>query len=190
MLERRLIAGLITKECADAHGDTCDYESTKPAYQRYSAGCAELTNGQAFGILCESHKKYPVGKAIAPPEFDDDARTIRMIFEVSDADIWEKVLNGFYTGFSHWIKVVKRWNQNGKSFYTGQPVEISVCRLPVLRCARLEVVPSVRRMRLNPPAPICPICGSGLAVYGVVSVCNVCGRTLPKGELGMGLGAQ
>jgi hypothetical protein len=179
----KLIRGLITCQLPDSVGDVCHYETTKPFYQRYCDMCAEETNGDAFGVLCASHNSVPVGKAVEPPEFNDAERSIWMMFEITDAETWNLILNGHYTGFSHKVKIVKRWNHDGFAFYTGKPIEISVAHLPLLRCAKLEILPSIHCVMVRPSSPVCPVCGSALSGYTDISVCNSCALTFPKYEI-------
>lgn len=159
---KRLVYGIVTAEQPDNTGEICDYASSKPYYQRWSAGFAELTDGRSLGNLRVMHGNVVAGKLTAI-DFDDDAAEISICAKITDDNIWSDVLDGVYTGFSHGGKYAKRWPdpKNPRlTRYTACPVEISIVDSPCLPGATFAIVKADGSMELRkfvpPPAADAP----------------------------------
>ena len=139
---RRVIYGYATAELPDKAGEICDYASTKPYYEQWSAGCAKASDGKSFGNLRAMHGKIAAGK-VTSIAFNDDAKRIEIAAKIVDDDEWRKIEEGVYTGFSQGGSYVKRWpDPENPDFtrYTACPTEISLVDLPCLSEASFELV--------------------------------------------------
>jgi hypothetical protein len=139
---QRMIYGYATAELPDKAGEICDYASTKPHYEQWSADCAKASGGKSFGNLRAMHGKIAAGK-ISAIAFNDDARRIEIAARIVDNDEWRKIEEGVYTGFSQGGAYVKRWpDPDNPDFtrYTACPTEISLVDLPCLPQASFELV--------------------------------------------------
>jgi hypothetical protein len=139
---RRLIYGYATAEAPDKAGEICDYASTKPYYEQWSADCAKASGGKSFGNLRAMHGKIAAGK-ISSIAFNDEAKRIEITAKIVDDDEWRKIEEGVYTGFSQGGAYVKCWpdpENPDYTRYTACPNEISLVDLPCLPEASFELV--------------------------------------------------
>ena len=138
----RLVYGLATAEVPDRAGEVCDYASTKPFYEKWSAEIAASSGGRSFGNLRAMHGQVAAGKVTAIG-FNDEARQIEICAKVIDDGEWTKVTEGVYTGFSQGGRYARRWTgDDGATRYTAEPHEISLVDLPCLAEARFEMIKS------------------------------------------------
>lgn len=136
----RLVYGLATAEVPDRAGEVCDYASTKPLYESWSAEISKNTGGRSFGTLRAMHGPVAAGKVTAIA-FNDEARQIEICAKVVDDAEWAKVEEGVYTGFSQGGRYARRWTDDaGATRYTAEPHEISLVDLPCLAEARFEMI--------------------------------------------------
>jgi hypothetical protein len=162
---KRLVYGMVTAEMPDLDGEICDYESSKPLYEKWSGAIAKATDGKSLGNLRGMHSKVAAGK-LTDIAFDDTGKSIEICCKVVDDNEWLKVDEGVYTGFSHGGKAVKRWKDDAdptKVRYTIDPYEVSLVDLPCLAEATFQVVKAdgaveVRKFKpsaapIEPPAP-------------------------------------
>ena len=140
-LDRRLVTGVATAETPDRSGEICDYASSKPYFEKWSAEALEASGGKSLGAVRAMHGRIAAGK-LTGIEFDDEARRIVVAAKIVDDDEWRKVTEGVYTGFSQGGRYVKRWPdpESGLVRYTAEPHEISLVDLPCLPDATFEVV--------------------------------------------------
>ena len=140
-IEKRLVFGLATAQEPDLSGEVCDYATTKPYYEAWSADVHKKSGGKSVGNLRAMHSNKAAGKVV-DIAFDDDARKIEICAKVVDDNEWQKVQEGVYTGFSQGGKYVKRWDDeaSGLTYYTADPTEISLVDLPCLPTATFSVV--------------------------------------------------
>jgi len=139
---QRLVYGIATAECEDRMGEICDYASTKPLYQKWSAEIAQSSKGKSRGNLRAMHGAVAAGK-ITSLAFNDDERQIEICAKVIDDAEWRKVEEGVYTGFSQGGTYAERWTDaDGRTRYTAAPSEISLVDLPCLPQARFEMIKS------------------------------------------------
>ena len=137
---RRLVYGLATAEVPDRAGEVCDYASTKPLYEKWSAEIAATSGGLSKGNLRAMHGQVAAGKVTALA-FNDEAKQIEICAKVVDDGEWAKVVEGVYTGFSQGGRYAKRWTDAaGATRYTAEPHEISLVDLPCLAEARFEMI--------------------------------------------------
>ena len=139
--DRRLVYGIATAEVADRAGEICDYQSTKPYYEAWSAGMNEASGGKSLGALRAMHGRVAAGK-ITDIAFDDEGKRIMIAAKIVDDDEWRKVEEGVYTGFSQGGRYVRRWSDPGGELtrYTADPSEISLVDLPCVASATFEMI--------------------------------------------------
>lgn len=137
---KREVWGVATAEAPDKDGEICDYQTTKPNYQKWSAEIAKATGGQSLGNVREMHQPSAVGKIIAI-DFDDAEKHISVGAKIVDDEAWRKCAAGVYTGFSHGGRYVKSWPDPADETltrYTADPSEISIVDNPALEAAHFE----------------------------------------------------
>ena len=137
----RMVFGVATAEEPDRSGEICDYASSKPYFERWSADISKSSGGKSLGNVREMHGKSAAGKLTAIT-FDDDAKAIKVAAKIVDDKAWEKVLEGVYTGFSQGGRYVKRWPDPDSDMtrYTAEPMELSLVDLPCLPGATFSVI--------------------------------------------------
>lgn len=136
------VYGLVTAERVDLEDEVCEYDSTKPFYQklvtRYSKATGSVDGMESsIAPLREMHQLKAVGcgKSI---NFDDDAKTIHMGFHVVETEAAKKVKAGVLIGFSQGGDYVKTWKKNGNTWYTADPGEVSLVDSPCLEDALIS----------------------------------------------------
>ena len=97
--QQRLVYGVATAEAEDRAGEICDYNSTKPLYEKWSQEIARWTGGKSRGDLRAMHGAVAAGKVTAL-NFNDKKKQIEICAKVVDDAEWKKVTEGVYTGFS------------------------------------------------------------------------------------------
>ncbi|MET4238615.1 hypothetical protein [Bradyrhizobium sp. RT10b] len=136
---QRLVYGLATAEKVDRSGEVCDYESTKPFYEKWSGDIAKTTDGKSLGNVRAMHGKVAAGKVTAI-NFNDSDKQIEICAKVVDDNEWKKVEEGVYTGFSQGGAYVKRWKDGDVQKYTADPSEVSLVDLPCLDIATFSII--------------------------------------------------
>lgn len=137
---RRFVYGVATAEIEDRTGEICDYASTKPLYEKWSAEIAESTRGKSLGNLRAMHGPIAAGK-VTEITFNDPKKQIEICAKVVDDAEWAKVIEGVYTGFSQGGTYERRWTDaEGRTRYTAAPNEISLVDLPCLPEATFEMI--------------------------------------------------
>jgi hypothetical protein len=135
--ENRLVYGTIAAEEIDNSGEIFDYESSKPNFEKWSDDQYEASDGKSKGNVRAMHTSKAAGK-LTDISYNDDTKTIEGVAKIVDGDEWEKVLEGVYTGFSMGGRYAKRWNDNGTTRYTAQPVEVSIVDKPCIKSALFD----------------------------------------------------
>ena len=140
-LDERIVTGVATAETPDRSGEICDYASSKPYFEKWSAEALAASGGKSLGAVRAMHGRVAAGK-LTGIAFNDDAKRIIVAAKIVDDDEWLKVCEGVYTGFSQGGRYVKRWPDPNSSLtrYTAEPQEISLVDLPCLPDATFEVV--------------------------------------------------
>jgi hypothetical protein len=137
---QRLVYGVATAEAEDRAGEICDYESTRPYYEKWSEEIAKSTGGRSRGNLRAMHGAVAAGKVTALT-FNDAAKQIEICAKVVDDAEWAKVEEGVYTGFSQGGSYVRRWTDaEGRLRYTANPSEVSLVDLPCLAESSFEMI--------------------------------------------------
>ena len=136
------VYGLVTAEKPDQEDEICEYESTKPFYQKLVARYAKATGAvegmeQSIAPLREMHQLKAVGcgKSIS---FDDNAKTIHMGFHVVESEACKKVKAGVLIGFSQGGDYIKQWVKGKYTWYTADPGEVSLVDSPCLEDALIQ----------------------------------------------------
>jgi hypothetical protein len=137
---RREVYGVVTSETPDKDGEICDYASTVPHYQAWSAEFEKATEGKSKGNVREMHTHSAVGK-VAELVCDDAAKTIAVRARIVDDEAWRKCQEGVYTGFSHGGEYIGELKPEGAfKRYTARPTEISLVDNPCNPDAHFEYV--------------------------------------------------
>jgi hypothetical protein len=146
--DQRLVHGVVTAEVPDRSGEICDYASTKPYYEAWSAEATEASGGKSLGAVRAMHGSVAAGK-LTDIAFDDSEKRILVAAKIVDDDEWRKVEEGVYTGFSQGGRYVARWPDPDSKLtrYTAEPREISLVDTPCLPDATFEVVKGGRSER-------------------------------------------
>lgn len=157
-IDQRIVHGIATAESPDRAGEICDYETTKPYFETWSAEAQAASGGRSLGAVRAMHGRVAAGK-LTDIAFDDDGKRILIAAKIVDDDEWEKVIEGVYTGFSQGGRYVNRWPdpETGLTRYTAEPTEISLVDLPCLPGATFDIVKDgvveKRAFALSPLAP-------------------------------------
>lgn len=140
-LDQRLVTGVATAESPDRSGEICDYASSKPYFEKWSAEALAASGGKSMGAVRAMHGAVAAGK-LTDIAFDDEGKRVVVAAKIVDDDEWRKVTEGVYTGFSQGGRYVKRWpdEETGLIRYTAEPREISLVDLPCLPDATFDVV--------------------------------------------------
>ena len=75
-LDRRLVTGVATAETPDRSGEICDYASSKPYFEKWSAEALAASGGKSLGAVRAMHGRVAAGK-LTDIAFDDDAKRDR-----------------------------------------------------------------------------------------------------------------
>lgn len=145
---RREVGGLITCEQVDKDGETLNYARSKPHFEAWSDEASNATKGAgqdvSYGNLREQHSKRTVGKFSEPLKFDDKEKTIWGCAKVVDDDVWDKVRQGIYTGFSVGGSLDGPMIRSGKAkLITIIPREVSLVDNPAVESAHFDFVRAV-----------------------------------------------
>jgi hypothetical protein len=140
-VDLRTVHGVATAEAPDRAGEICDYESTKPYFEAWSADAHAASSGKSLGAVRSMHQRIAAGK-LTNIAFDDEGKQILVAAKIVDDDEWAKVVEGVYTGFSQGGRYVARWTDEGTGLvrYTADPTEISLVDVPCLPGATFQVV--------------------------------------------------
>jgi hypothetical protein len=159
-VDQRTVQGVATAEKPDRSGEICDYASSKPYFEAWSAEAKTASGGKSLGAVRAMHGLVAAGK-LTSIDFDDNNKRIVVAAKIIDDDEWEKVLEGVYTGFSQGGRYVDKWQDEdtGLTRYTAEPHEISLVDLPCLPDATFELVRSGvsefrKFIRSDPSAPL------------------------------------
>ena len=74
-LDQRLVTGVATAETPDRSGEICDYASSKPYFEQWSAEALAASGGKSLGAVRAMHGNVAAGK-LTDIAFDDDGKRI------------------------------------------------------------------------------------------------------------------
>ena len=139
---QRMIYGVAALEQEDKSGEIFDYASSKPYVQEWSNELSAATGGRNLGNVRAMHGKVAAGH-LQDLQFNDDDKQIEVGAKITDANEWNKVQEGTYTGFSIGGDYVKRWkDDDGKYRYTAKLSEVSIVDNPAMPGAHFTMVKS------------------------------------------------
>jgi post-segregation antitoxin (ccd killing protein) len=140
------VYGLVTEEKPDLDNEVCDYETSKPMFQKFAQGQLKRTSlpGMTPSLmpLREMHQTITQGAGRAL-DFDDAEKAIHMGFDVIDPTAIKKWKAGCFVGFSQGGDYVKKWTDpvfKGCVRYTSNPIEVSAVDVPCLPSALVETM--------------------------------------------------
>ena len=133
-----LVYGRAADETIDKSNEKLDYDRSKPNFMSWSAEIAKDTGGKSLGNVRDMHQKNAIGK-LTDIQFDDVNKTIDVCAKIVDAQAWEKVLEGVFTGFSiggrYGQKTVEKIDNQDITRYVAFPSEISIVDRPCIPTA-------------------------------------------------------
>jgi hypothetical protein len=168
--EKRLVYGVATSEMPDRENEVCDYEGSKPYFQKWSESVQKDSQGKSKGNLREMHTFSAAG-TLEQIQFNDAAKQIEICAKVVDDNAWRKVKAGVYSGFSVGGRYAKTWQVGKLTHYIADPVEISLVDRPCVPSATFQMVKAggVVEMRTFLDAPesstILKILGVGVDLH-------------------------
>ena len=95
-VDQRTVQGVATAERPDRAGEICDYASTKPYFEAWSAEAEAASGGKSLGAVRAMHGRVAAGK-LTDISFDDEGKRILVAAKIVDDDEWQKVMEGVYT---------------------------------------------------------------------------------------------
>jgi hypothetical protein len=152
--EKRLVYGVATSEQPDRENEVCDYEGSKPYFQKWSESVQKDSQGKSKGNVREMHTLSACG-TVEQIQFNDAAKQIEICAKVVDDAAWKKVKAGVYSGFSVGGRYAKTWQAGGLTHYVADPVEVSLVDRPCVPNAVFQMVKAngVVEMRKFADAP-------------------------------------
>src|ERR1700735_5619514 len=105
---QRLVYGTLSEEVRDKSDEILDYDSAKPAFEKWSNEIKEASGGKSLGNVRAMHGSIAAGK-FTGINYDDDAKRIGSCAKIIDDNEWNKVVEGLYTGFSIGGGYARRW---------------------------------------------------------------------------------
>jgi hypothetical protein len=74
-VDSRTVHGVATAEAPDRAGEICDYDSTKPYFEAWSAEAQAASGGKSLGAVRAMHQRIAAGK-LTDIAFDDQDKQI------------------------------------------------------------------------------------------------------------------
>ena len=139
--QNHLIYGIATAEEVDHAQEIMDYASSKPYIAAWSDEFKEATDGKSLGNLRAMHSDVSAGK-LTEIRFDDQEKNVAVCVQIVDAQEWDKVMAGIYTGFSFGGEAVRRWWDDDlkATRYTLKPCELSLADKPCIPSATIAEI--------------------------------------------------
>ena len=136
---QRRVMGRATQEVPDAVREICDFESSKPYFEKWSQAAEKRSGGKSKGNMREMHHPVAAGKVLGI-DFNEAEKAIDIDTYVSDDQTWKKILDGTLTGFSVGGNYAKRWMDGSFMRYTANPSEISYVDAPCVPTATYNFI--------------------------------------------------
>jgi cell division protein FtsB len=136
------IHGVAAAEVPDKVGEIFDYESSKPLIKAWSEERFRDSGGKSLGNVREQHTSRAVGK-LTDLLFNDAAKQIEVDAGIVEDDVWAKIEEGIYAGFSFGGRYEKKWKDDKNlTRYTARPFELTVCDNQCVPGASFQMVKS------------------------------------------------
>ena len=134
--------GVAAAEEPDGDQEVLYYSGSKPYFQNWSNSVLRDSEGKSYvNVLFQHDNKRPVGRLIAPLEFDDAKKQVRVSAKIEEPQARSMLANGVLTGFSVGGSYVSKSPMgNGLTSYIAKPAEISVVDRPCAPSATFQVV--------------------------------------------------
>lgn len=135
------ISGVFTAEVIDKSGEVADYETTKKAFQTWSADIQKTSKGKSLGNVRKMHTKDVCGKVIEII-YDDENKIISGTVEVNKQTI-DDADAGYLNGFSIGGAYAKIWDCpvfKGAKRFTPVMGELSVVDNPCVPDATFDAI--------------------------------------------------
>lgn len=148
---QRLIYGRAVQEVVDRTNEILDYETAKPAFEKWSKQFEEMTGGLSRGNLRVMHDPKKVAGKVIDLTYNDDEKAIDIVAKVVDDNEWKKVTEGVFTGLSVGGGYGRKWKDEatGATRYTPVVTEISLVDLPCIPTARLQLAKGIDFIRAD-----------------------------------------
>lgn len=136
--ERRIIVGRAVQEVPDKTGEILDYETSVPEFKKWSAMFEGMSGGLSKGNIRVMHNPKSAAGKVTDIMYNDAEKAIDICAKIVDANEWQKVLEGVYTGFSVGGGYARKWKdeESGLVRYTARPAEISLVDNPCIPTAK------------------------------------------------------
>lgn len=144
------ISGVFTAEVVDKSGEVADYETTKKAFEKWSADIKKTSGGKSLGNIRKMHQKEVCGKVIEIV-YDDVNKVISGTVEVNAQTI-DEADKGYLNGFSIGGAYAKVWDCpvfKGSKRFTPVLAEISVVDNPCVPDATFEAIKDMEFAVIN-----------------------------------------
>jgi hypothetical protein len=139
-VEKQLVFGRIAEETPDSGGEIFDYETSKPFFTEWSDFFAKTTDGKSVGNVRVQHDPQRNAGHLTDIVMLDEDKAIEACAKINDADEWQRLMDGDYTGFSIGGKYVKKWTDGNFKRYTAQPNEVSIVDYPAHKSCTFDLI--------------------------------------------------
>lgn len=139
---KREVWGVAAIEQPDQAREIMDYAKSKPHFLAWSERMKKASGGKSLGNVRDSHTTKAVGKVISL-RANDAKKSIEVGVKIVDADAWQKVEEGVFTGFSIGGAYGERWSDplnKALTRYEAKPNELSLVDVPCIPGATFEMV--------------------------------------------------
>lgn len=138
-VEQRLVVARAAAEEKDKSGETMDWATAKPEFQRWSQSFVDATGGLSKGNVRLMHDPKHIAGKVVEITFDDMAKAVNVVCKVVDDAAWKLCLEGCITGISIGGSYGPKWTDaaTGLKKYTPKITEISLVDNPCIPSARI-----------------------------------------------------
>lgn len=141
--ERREVVGTAVWETEDLAGETFDYASSKPEFEKLAKLTQKASGGKKVAPLRVMHQPDVAAGKVLEWGFDDTAKAITARAQVTDDATWQKVLDGTLCSFSIGGKYANRWSAGTQKRYTARPSELSLVDLGCVPATGIDILNAV-----------------------------------------------
>lgn len=150
------IYGVFSAEVVDKSGEVADYDSTKKAFQEWSAECQKVSGGKTMGNVRKMHTAEIAGGVVSL-EYDDTNKVISGCVEVKP-EIMVEAEKGWLNGFSIGGSYIKKWNCpvfKGAKRFTPALSELSVVDNPCVPDATFDALKGFELVKPDGHVELC-----------------------------------